>query len=177
MGGNAFGEHNKYRLELAVSPRDVDMDKGIPMSPLLEAYAEFDHIRDLTVRAGQYKVPYDRIRMISDFGRQLVDSPPVTTEFTLDRDIGVEVKSNAFLGMKLFKYHLGIYSGKGRNSFSSPNLGLLYVGRAEVLPFGMFEDYLESDNQRTGPRLAFGIAAARLAVSYTHLTLPTNREV
>jgi phosphate-selective porin OprO and OprP len=162
VGGNAFGEHNKYKLELAVAPRDVDMDKGIPMSPLLEAYAEFDHLKDLTIRAGQYKVPYDRIRMIADFGRQLVDTPPVTTEFTLDRDIGVEVKSNDLFGLGLLKYHLGIYSGKGRNSFSSPNLGLLYVGRVELLPLGLFEDYLESDHQRTKPRLALGAAAARL---------------
>jgi len=162
VGGNAFGEHNKYRLELAVAPRDVDMDKGIPMSPLLEAYAEFDYLKDLTIRAGQYKVPYDRIRMIADFGRQLVDTPPVTSEFTLDRDIGVEVKSNDLFSLGLLKYHLGIYSGKGRNSFSSPNLGLLYVGRVEVLPLGLFEDYLESDHQRTGPRLALGVAAARL---------------
>jgi len=162
IGGNAFGEHNKYKLELAVSPTDVEMDKAAMTSPLLEAYAEFDYVKDLTIRVGQYKVPYDRIRVISDFGRQLVDYSTATREFSLDRDLGVEVKSNDLLKMGLFRYHLGVYSGKGRNSFYSPNVGLLYVGRIEALPFGMFEDYMESDHQRTGPRLSIGVGAARV---------------
>jgi phosphate-selective porin OprO and OprP len=162
IGGNAFGEHNKYKLELAVSPTDVDYDKATTTSPLLEAYAEFDYVKDLTIRAGQYKVPYDRIRVISDFGRQLVDYSTATREFSLDRDLGVEVKSNDLFGAGLFRYHLGVFSGKGRNSFYSPNLGLLYVGRIEALPLGMFEDYMESDLQRTRPRLSIGVGAARL---------------
>jgi hypothetical protein len=162
VAGNAFGEHNKYKLEIGVSPTDVDYDKATTTSPLLEAYAEFDYVKDLTIRAGQYKVPYDRIRVISDFGRQLVDYSTATREFSLDRDLGVEVKSNDLFGAGLFRYHLGVFSGKGRNSFYSPNMGLLYVGRVEALPLGMFEDYLESDHQRTGPRLSIGVGAARL---------------
>jgi len=162
VAGNGFGVHNKYRLELAVSPTDVDMDKSVSTSPLLEAYTEFDYLRDLTLRAGQYKVPYDRIRVTSDVARQLVDYSGVTKEFSLDRDIGVELKSNDLFGAGLFRYHLGIFSGKGRNSFAATNLGLLYVARIEVLPFGLFEDYSESDFQRTGPRLSIGGALARL---------------
>jgi hypothetical protein len=100
--------------------------------------------------------------VISDFGRQLVDYSTATREFSLDRDLGVEVKSNDLFGAGLFRYHLGVFSGKGRNSFYSPNMGLLYVGRIEALPLGMFEDYLESDHQRTGPRLSIGVGAARL---------------
>jgi hypothetical protein len=162
VGGNVFGEHNKYRFELAVAPTDVDYDKAITTSPLLEAYAEFDHIKDLTIRAGQWKVPYDRIRVISDFGRQLVDYTTPTREFSLDRDLGVAVKSNDLFKMGLFRYHLGVFAGKGRNSFAPANLGLMYVARLEALPFGMFEDYTESDHQRTGPRLSIGVGAARV---------------
>jgi phosphate-selective porin OprO/OprP len=162
VAGNVFGKHNKYRLELAVSPTDVDMDKTVSTSPLLEAYTEFDYIRDLTLRAGQYKVPYDRIRVTSDMARELVDYSAATKEFSLDRDIGVELKSNDLFGAGLFRYHLGVFSGKGRNSFTPSNLGLLYVARVEVLPFGLFDDYPECDFQRTGPRLSIGGGVARL---------------
>jgi hypothetical protein len=162
VAGNVFGKHNKYRLELAVSPSDVDYDKTTTTSPLLEAYTEFDQLRDLTLRAGQYKVPYDRIRVISDVARELVDYPGVTREFSLDRDIGVELKSNDLFGAGLFRYHLGVFSGKGRNSFAQTNMGLLYLARLEFLPLGLFEDYSESDFQRTRPRLAIGAGASRL---------------
>lgn len=162
VAGNVFGVHNKYRLELAVSPTDVDMDKATSTSPLLEAYTEFDYLRDLTLRAGQYKVPYDRIRVTSDMARELVDYSGATKEFSLDRDIGVELKSNDLFGAGFLRYHAGIFSGKGRNSFASVNMGLMYVARIEVLPFGMFDDYSESDFQRTGPRLGIGGAAVRL---------------
>lgn len=159
LAGNVFGKHDKYRLELAVSPSDVDLkDQTVRTSPLLEAYAEFDHLRDLTVRIGQFKVPFDRMRMSSDMTRQLVDYSNVTSEFSLDRDIGVDLKSNDFLGLKLFRYHAGVFSGEGRNSSSLGDFGLLYVARIEALPLGLFDDATEGDFERTGPRLSIGAA-------------------
>ncbi|HVU00120.1 MAG TPA: porin [Polyangiaceae bacterium] len=163
VAGHAFGVHNKYRLEIAVSPSDVDTkDQVVRTSPLLEAYTEFDYLRDLTVRAGQFKVPFDRMRMTSDMARQLVDYSGVTSEFSLDRDIGVTLKSNDFLGLGMLRYQLGVFSGKGRNSFTGTDMGLLYIARAEVLPLGLYDDSPECDFQRTGPRLAIGGAAVRI---------------
>ena len=163
FAGHAFGEHNKYRLELAVSPSDVAMtSQAVTTSPLLEAYTEFDYLRDLTVRAGQFKVPYDRMRMTSDMVRQLVDFSGVTSEFSLDRDIGIELKSNDLFGAGFLRYYAAVLSGKGRNSFTATDMGLMYVGRLEVLPFGMFDDYVEGDFKRTGPRLSLGGSVVRL---------------
>jgi phosphate-selective porin OprO/OprP len=163
IGGNLFGVHNKYKVELGFSPSDVAMTQtAVGTSPLLEAYAELDYLRDLTVRAGQYKVPYDRIRVTSDFARQLVDYAPAVGEFNLDRDLGVEIKSNDLFGLGMLRYHLGLFSGKGRNSFAPQDTGLMYVARAEFLPLGLFDDYPESDFQRTKPRLAIGVGYAHL---------------
>jgi phosphate-selective porin OprO/OprP len=161
--GHVFGEHNKYRLELAISPSDVAMtNQGVGTSPLLEAYTEFDYLRDLTIRAGQFKVPFDRMRVTSDMARQLVDYSGVTGEFSLDRDIGVALKSSDLFGAGFLRYQAGVFSGKGRNSFAPINLGLMYLGRIEVLPLGVFDDYTEGDFQRTGPRLSVGAAVARI---------------
>jgi hypothetical protein len=164
FAGSAFGRHNKYKLELAVAPSDVDLRQQIVhQSPLLEAYTEFDYLRDLTVRAGQYKVPYDRMRVTSDMARQLVDFSGGTNEFSLDRDTGVAIKSNDLFGLGLLRYHLGVFSGKGRNFSSIPtDMGLMYIARADVLPFGLFDDYVEGDFQRFGPRLSIGGAYAHI---------------
>lgn len=163
FAGHAFGEHNKYRLELAVSPTDVSQtSSAVTTSPLLEAYTEFDYLRDLTIRAGQFKVPYDRMRVTSDMARQLVDYSGTTTEFSLDRDIGIDLKSNDLFGLGLLRYHLALLSGKGRNSFTPQDMGLMYLARLEVLPLGLFDDYSEGDFQRTRPRLSVGGAFAHI---------------
>ena len=163
FAGHAFGVHNKYRLELAISPTDVSQTTtGVTTSPLLEAYTEFDYLRDLTLRAGQFKVPFDRMRVTSDMARQLVDYSGTTNEFSQDRDIGIDLKSNDLFGLGLLRYHLALLSGKGRNSFTPQDMGLMYLARLDVLPLGLFDDYSESDFQRTKPRLAIGGAFAHI---------------
>jgi hypothetical protein len=163
VAGNAFGVHNKYRLEMAISPSDVAMTtQGVGTSPLLEAYTEFDYLRDLTVRAGQFKVPFDRMRVTSDLARQMVDYANTVGEFSLDRDLGIDLKSNDLFGLGLFRYHLGLLSGKGRNSYAATDMGLMYLARLEVLPLGLFDDYPEGDFQRTAPRVAVGGAIVHI---------------
>jgi phosphate-selective porin OprO/OprP len=50
--------------------------------------------------------------------------------------------------------------GEGRDVFERDSFDLMYIGRLEVLPLGMFEDYEEGDFQRTKPRLSIGAAYA-----------------
>ena len=52
--GNVFGKHNKYKFELAVSPKDIGLSSGgtISKSPLLDWYFHFDYFRDLNLRIG-----------------------------------------------------------------------------------------------------------------------------
>ena len=60
-------------------------------SPLLSYYLEFDYLRDLTVRVGQYKIPFSRQRVISSGNQQMVDRSIANGEFNLDRDIGIDI--------------------------------------------------------------------------------------
>ena len=73
--GNVFGKHNRYKFELAVSPKDIGLgsDGTISKSPLLDWYFHFGQHRDLTLRMGQYKVPYSRQRVVSSGNLQMVD--------------------------------------------------------------------------------------------------------
>jgi phosphate-selective porin OprO and OprP len=162
FNGHMFGEHNKFKIELSISPRDVGLQAGGTRFTILrDYYLEFDHLRDLTVRVGQYKVPYSLQRVISSGRLQLNDRSIVGPEFDFDRDIGLDLRSNDFLGLDRLRYYAGVFFGGGRDNFTPEPIlrdgGLVYLTRVEVLPFGRFDDYVEGDFDRTSkPRLALG---------------------
>jgi phosphate-selective porin OprO/OprP len=153
-----FLEHFSFYLQLAFAPLDMEADF---LSPLRDAYVTWAPLRDVNVRAGQMKVPYGRQRVISSSAQQMVDRSIVVGELNLDRDVGVQLRSDDLLGLKgRLSYQLGIFSGDGRNRLGV-NPGLLYVARVQVAPFGGFEDLVEVDFERSPkPRLAVGFAAA-----------------
>jgi phosphate-selective porin OprO and OprP len=155
FAGHVFGKHNAYKFELAVSPKDIGLrsDGTISKSPLLDWYFQFGQLRDLNVRAGQYKVPYSRQRVVSSGNLQMVDRSLANGEFTLDRDVGLDLRSKDLGGLGFLRYYAGVYTGEGHSSFSNADLGLMYLGRIEVLPLGMFKDYSEASFAR--PAKAF----------------------
>jgi len=163
--GHMFGKHNKYKMELAVSPRDAAMrDGGTGTAPLLDWYMTFDYLKAATIVAGQYKVPFSRQRVVSSGSLQMVDRSIVQSEFNLDRNVGVDVRSTSLLDGHLH-YFAGIYGGEGRNAFQLLENNMVYLARVEVLPLGHFQDYVEADFERTGPRLSVGASYAYVANS------------
>jgi hypothetical protein len=161
FSGNVFGEHNRYKFELAVSPRDEQTTAtGVGLTPLLDWYLTFDHLPAATVLVGQYKVPFNRQRVISSGSMQMVDRSLIQAEFNLDRDLGAEVRASEPLG-GLLRYYAGVFIGEGRNAYEERQPGLMYLGRLELLPFGEFEDYVVTDFERSlRPRLSLGAAYA-----------------
>lgn len=164
--GHTFGKHNKYKVELAFSPRDLGVKDGVPHNtPLLSWYVELDHLRDLTLRAGQYKVPFSRQRVISSGDLQLVDRSLANDEFNHDRDIGLDLRSKDLGGLGgTLRYYAGVYMGEGRDfggKNATADFKLHYVGRIEILPMGGFDDYAEADLERSpDPKLSLGAAYA-----------------
>jgi phosphate-selective porin OprO and OprP len=161
--GNVFGAHNKYKFELAVSPKDIGLKpmEGLSRSPLLDYYFHFDHLNNLNLRMGQYKLPYSRQRVVSSGNLQLVDRSLANAEFNLDRDVGLDLRSKNLFSQDMFRYHLGIFMGEGHSSYQSSTFDFLYLGRLEVLPFGFFADYSESNLSRNSePKLSLGMAFA-----------------
>lgn len=164
MNGHAFGKHNRYRVQFHYGPREVSGAEGeVRLSALRDAVLTFDYLRDLTFQIGQYKVPLSRERMISSGRLQMGDRSIVNREFTLDRDLGFDLRSDNFLGLDLLRYYAGIFTGDGAGTFDQRSLGVLWVARVEVLPFGMFDDYSESvQKPSTKPQLSLGFGAAHI---------------
>lgn len=162
--GHVFGKHNKYKVELAMSPRDENVNSGGPtLTPLLDWHAEFDYIKDATLRVGQYKVPFNRQRVISSGDLQMVDRSLAQAEFNLDRDVGMHLHAQDLAGLDLFRYYAGVWINEGRDASEMHPLDMMYIARVEVLPFGMFDDYREGDLERMDkPGLSLGAAYAYL---------------
>jgi phosphate-selective porin OprO/OprP len=171
--GNYFGPHNSFKTEFAFSSRDNDRaDPGTGtdvarQNALLVWYMDFTYLRDANLRIGQYKIPYSRQRVVSSGNLQFVDRSMTGREFTLDFDQGAHLFSKNLAGLDMFRYYAGIYIGEGRNT-SDNTVGAgdtspMYLGRVEVLPLGMFQDYSEADFARSSkPRISIGLAGAYL---------------
>ncbi len=154
--------HLKSKLEIAMSSRDLRFSGGHPrQTPVLTWSVAWQRWRDLRVKVGQFKLGYSRQRVISSGNLQLVDRSAVQGEFTLDRDIGVELFSKDLFGLDLLRYVVGVYNGEGRDVYVLSSSPPLLVARLEVLPFGRFDDYKEADLKRhVRPKLSVGVAGA-----------------
>lgn len=156
--GHAVDKSLRYYVQLGFSPRDQESDLIVPVR---DAQLIWTGVRDLNVRFGQMKVPFNRERVISSSALGMVDRSNVNAELNLDRDVGIMLQSRDLFGLgDVLRYNLGVFGGDGRNR-SSPDTGMLYAARLEVAPLGAFDDYSEADLRRSpGPRLSLGVASA-----------------
>ncbi len=163
FSGHTFGEHNTYKLELGVSPRDMGTSPDGPrFTPVLDWALEFSKLRDLQFRVGQYKLPYSRARMQSSGDLQFVDRSIADGEFNLNRDVGFDLHSDDLFGLDHLGYYAGMFLGEGRDAYRATNFEVVYLARLEVFPFGTYdEDDTESDLTRERvPRMSMGFAYA-----------------
>ncbi|MBL8602628.1 MAG: porin [Myxococcales bacterium] len=163
--GHALSRAVQYYIQLGLSNRDTESDLRLPVR---DAYVTLTRVRDLQLRVGQMKVPFDRQRVVSSSALQFPDRAMVTSELNLDRDVGVQLFSRDLFGLgHRLGYQLGVFGGDGRNRTSQAS-GLLYVARLELTPMGAFDDYVEADLSRS-PRLRLSLG---VGVAYN---LNTNR--
>jgi phosphate-selective porin OprO/OprP len=162
LQGNVFSKYIRYYVHLMFAPKDLGFKDGVPhRAPIFQWYSIFSRFSNANVQAGFFFVPYARQRMQPLPRLQMVDNSPASYEFTLDQDIGVQVSSPDVAGLGKLRYFAGVFMGEGYDWYKAGDFGLTYVGRVDVLPFGMFEDYVESDLERPArPKISIGAAYA-----------------
>ena len=158
LQGHVYAPQLRYYIQLGFSPQDMERDLLVP---LRDAQIIWTPFRELGIRVGQMKVPYGLQRVVSSSAQQFVDRSSVTAELNLDRDIGVVLFSEDFLGLGgALQYQVGVFGGRGRNRFGSADSALL-AGQLRVNPLGAFDHLSESDHARSmQPRLSIGASAA-----------------
>jgi phosphate-selective porin OprO and OprP len=142
-------------IQLSFSPRDLESDNP---SPLRDANGTVNLHRDVRLRVGQMKVPFDRQRLVSSSAIAMPERSPVIAALTLDRDLGAYWLSDDLLGLGVLKAQAGVFGGDGRNRINI-DTGLLYVARLQLNPLGRFEDLNEVEHDRQAPP-RFALAAA-----------------
>ena len=150
--GWAFSPKLKYKLELGLSNRDKSgasyFTHDAPRQ-ILDAVLKWNFSGNWVVWFGQTKLPGNRERVISSGDLQMVDRSLLNSRFTIDRDIGVQLRhkfklSDTFLVKQIYS----IAQGEGRNITRGNLGGHQYTARIELFPFGDFKskgDYKGSD--------------------------------
>lgn len=159
FSGNVLIPQLTYLFQLAVAGRDF---RDGATSPIFDAYVEYKPHRDFNLQAGQFFVPFDRLRTVREWALQLAERPRPVSELTLDRDTGVVIYSDKFLSdSSPLAVRLGAFGGGGTNLSLGRKPGALLVGRLELRPLGTIDDDREGDlERREKPALALGGAIA-----------------
>lgn len=99
---------------------------------------------------GQTKLPGNRERIVSSANMQLVDRSLFNRYFTLDRDIGFQLRNHFTLGNVLIRDIFALSAGNGIYDLEWTE-GVEVTGKVEILPFGKFTkkgDYIGADVYR-----------------------------
>lgn len=169
FNGFAYTPKLKYKLELGLSNRDLSGASAFTSDApryILDAVVMWNFHENFELWVGQTKLPGNMERVISSGNLQLVDRSLLNSRFTIDRDMGVQLRHHFNLSDKfLVREIFSIAQGEGRNVTKGNLGGYQYTTRLELLPFGKFEskgDYKGSDHKREKtPKLM-------LAASYDH---------
>ncbi len=138
-------KHFKYKIELALKSHSVKSssfttsdDATGSVSPkaveIIDWWAEYKKYHFAKIRFGQWKVPFNRQRVVSSANLQMIDRATSQDEFTMDRQVGTMVSGDLF-GEKM-EYYAGMFNGNGRNESENDNNEHLYIFRASYNPFG-----------------------------------------
>jgi phosphate-selective porin len=121
IGGHGFEPWLKYYWE-----------SDLVGSNLLDFKIMAARYEALSVKVGQWKVDYNRERVISSGKQQMADRSIVNMPFTIDRQQGVALYGRLKNGGPAdFAYWLGVFTGTGRGSLTNDDENMMYTGRLQ----------------------------------------------
>jgi hypothetical protein len=137
-----------------------------------DLYVEARPLSWLSIRGGQFKVPFSRQRQVNALRQTFVDRSLATRVFAPDRDIGALIEARLLGDKLLFQGAVtdGITAGE---QLKNDNLDLAYTFRVVAQPLGAMP-VIEGDRGRSrSPRIAFG-AAVQYNLAPTDLPAPLD---
>jgi hypothetical protein len=164
--GFAYSPKLEYKLELGLSNDDLSGASVYTSNApryILDAVVKWHFAKNMELWFGQTKLPGNRERVISSGNMQFVDRSLLNSRFTIDRDLGFQLRHHFNLTDNfIVKESFALSQGEGRNITTGNLGGHQYTTRVELYPFGDFEsegDYSGSDLKREQtPKLALGVS-------------------
>ncbi len=142
-----------YVIQLSFAPGDVgEIQDGENLNIIRDAVVYYRYSRRWNFGFGQTKLPGNRQRVNSSGALQLTDRSIVNSRFNIDRDFGFFLNYlNEEDGQFSWNLKSAISTGDGRNFTKSPDNGLAYTAKIELMPLGRFAKdgvYFEGDHAR-----------------------------
>ena len=160
IGGHGYQPWLKYYFEVDLQPsRDVDADASSSSARVIDyriGIAKWDWGG---IRLGQWKIDLNRERVDSSGRQQFVERSIVNRVFTVDRQVGVQLRGRLFKETAAdLNYYAGVFNGEGRsvNNISSDHL---YMGRLQWNFLGRELAWRQTDVEYTEkPTGSFAVA-------------------
>ncbi|MFZ1458233.1 MAG: porin [Saprospiraceae bacterium] len=129
-----------YVLQLSFAPGDVgEIESGENLNIIRDAVVYYRASPKWNFGFGQTKLPGNRQRVNSSGALQLSDRTISNSRFNIDRDFGFFINLiNEYQDQFSWNIKSAITTGDGRNFTKSPDNGLAYTSKIELLPFGRF---------------------------------------
>ncbi len=124
---------------------------------LRDAFVDVRPLAWLTLRAGQFQVPFSHQRLVNDFRQTFAERTLATRAFTFDRDLGGEVEVALWARRLVIQAAVtdGVRAGE---TAKNDNLDFAYTARILAQPLGAMP-LVEGDLERTpSPRFSLGAA-------------------
>ena len=158
VGGHSIKPWFKYYLEYELYA-----------SNLLDFRMMYEKYPWLKIKVGQWKVQYNRERIISSGKQQTMDRSILTRTFTIDRQQGISIFGNLTNGGKLnFSYWFSAFTGTGRGNDMPEDNHLMYMTRLQWNPTGNPLKFSGSDIENHSKlKMLFAIAGVTNQSAYT----------
>lgn len=132
IGGHGYRPWLKYYFEVDLQPsRDTDDDSSASGARVIDYRIDVAKYDWASLRVGQWKIDYNRERVDSSGRQQFVERSIVNRVFTIDRQVGVQLRGHLFKGtLADMRYWAGAFTGEGRGVVNNDD-NMLYMGRLQ----------------------------------------------
>ncbi|MFT4721034.1 MAG: phosphate-selective porin OprO/OprP [Candidatus Azotimanducaceae bacterium] len=160
IGGHGLQPWIKYYFEVDLQPsRDVDDSSSSSSARVIDYRIDLAKWDWAQIRLGQWKVDLNRERVDSSGRQQFVERSIANRVFTMDRQLGVQLKGRLFKNTPAdMRYYAGVFNGEGR-SVNNDNNDLMYMARLQWNFLGRDLSWRQTDIEYTEkPTGSFAIA-------------------
>ncbi len=132
IGGHGFQPWLRYYFEVDLQPsRDVDDSSSSSSARVIDWRLDIAKYDWANIRLGQWKIDLNRERVDSSGRQQFVERSIANRVFTMDRQVGVQVRGHLFQDTPAdMRYYAGVFNGEGK-SVNNTDDNLMYMGRLQ----------------------------------------------
>ncbi len=150
IGGHGLQPWLQYYFEVDLQPsRDVDDSSSSASARVIDYRIDIAKWDWIGIRLGQWKVDLNRERVDSSGRQQFVERSIANRVFTMDRQLGVQVRGHLFQDTPAdMRYYAGVFNGEGR-AVNNTDDDLMYMARLQWNFMGRDLSWRQTDVEYT----------------------------